>query len=878
MRYIGFIFAMLLVCCASAAPRGATRVLRTFDFEERSLGNAEDLPMHWVKVEGQGLPHYVNARLSSDRARSGSYSFRFDLDGGGLIYRLPAGQIAVSPGGHYRVEAYVQTTVLAHAKARLTAYFTDLDRHVLPQSIRHSEPYAATAEDQGWKRLGIELSADDQNTAFLVLELELLQPSQYAASTLGNRMIFEQDIRGSAWFDDVTVLQAPSVAMSTDRPGNVFRRSDPLRINVAVRDLFVADLSAQVIVKDAGGSQVYQHSAAMEGSGGTSPPGCKSFVLALPDLPPGWYEASLAMSSGGQVVGGESIDLVMLPDDAPPLVPDQRFGINATALPQAGWDELPALLPMLSAGRVKLALWSKASDMRQMDGDSFDRLLMKLSDLGIAPTGCLLNLPPSVAAKLPNGSWPAILDSDPALWRPSLLYLVARLGTHLDRWQLGADGSDEYVTDPRMRQVYQTVYREFSNLMSRPDLAMPWPAWYELQGELPATVAMSIPTFILPSELPLYMQDINKHQGHDLSLSLQLLDRDKYGRLAQIKDLAQRVVYALSAGATRIDLPLPFRITQEGDQIVKQPSEMLLVMRTLTSALAGAEYKGKVPLAEDVEAFLFDRDGEGILVLWGKGSVDGVKTLAINLGRRPMSIDLWGNVTPLRARKIGKSSGKLELSVSHMPTFLIDIDGVQAQLRASLSIDRPLVESSFEPHARRIRFVNPGKTQIAGTMKITAPPGWTINPPTFVFSLNPGEKFDREFSVSFPYNSFAGKKTLDCTFAMQDAESSSFSVPLTMTLGLSDVGMQTIAIRNGADVIVQQTVTNYGEKAVDYNAFAVLVGQARQERLVSNLTPGNTVVARYRFTDASGALDAHVRVGIKELQGVRVLNDEVPVQ
>ena len=37
---------------------------------------------------------------------------------------------------------------------------------------------------------------------------------------------------------------------------------------------------------------------------------------------------------------------------------------------------------------------------------------------------------------------------------------------------------------------------------------MPWPAWYELEGQLPATVALSVKPEVLPSQVPLYVQDI----------------------------------------------------------------------------------------------------------------------------------------------------------------------------------------------------------------------------------------------------------------------------------------------------------------------------------------------------------------------------------
>src|SRR5256885_15245766 len=95
--------ALALAPVVRAQPAGVSRVLSTFDFEERRLGNVEDLPMHWTKVDGAGLPHYVNGRLSSDLARGGRYSFKFELNGGGLIYRHPPGLIRVQAGGPFLV-------------------------------------------------------------------------------------------------------------------------------------------------------------------------------------------------------------------------------------------------------------------------------------------------------------------------------------------------------------------------------------------------------------------------------------------------------------------------------------------------------------------------------------------------------------------------------------------------------------------------------------------------------------------------------------------------------------------------------------------------------------------------------------------------------
>src|SRR3954471_4900003 len=257
---------LALTCCPTlrAQPAEVNRVLRTFDFEERRLGNVEDLPMHWNKVDGPGLPHYVNGRLTTDLAHGGQYSFRVDLDGGGILYRHAANQIKVLTGAHYRIEGFCRTTVLAHARARMTASLADDAGRPLPGTTRHSDLYAARAADEPWRKLSIEISAESPQAAFLALELGLLQPAQYASQALGQRTLNVQDVRGSAWFDDITVSQVPRVTMFTVQTANVFPRCTPIRLLVQIDDRFTDDLTAQIAVVDAEGKLVYQRSGTTE--------------------------------------------------------------------------------------------------------------------------------------------------------------------------------------------------------------------------------------------------------------------------------------------------------------------------------------------------------------------------------------------------------------------------------------------------------------------------------------------------------------------------------------------------------------------------------------------------------------------------------------
>src|SRR5262249_14110593 len=123
-----------------------------------------------------------------------------------------------------------------------------------------------------------------------------------------------------------------------------------------------------------------------------------------------------------------------------------------------------------------------------------------------------------------------------------------------------------------------------------------------------------------------------------------------------------------------------------------------------------------------------------------------------------------------------------------------------------------------------------------------------------------------------------GPKTINTEFKVQGESESQFTVPVQLNLGLSDVGMQSLAIRDGNDIIVQQMISNYGDKPIDYTAFAIYPGAARQERLVTNLGPGRTTIKVYRFTNVNIFPNAKVRSGVKELVGTRILNDEVEIK
>jgi hypothetical protein len=87
-----------------------------------------------------------------------------------------------------------------------------------------------------------------------------------------------------------------------------------------------------------------------------------------------------------------------------------------------------------------------------------------------------------------------------------------------------------------------------------------------------------------------------------------------------------------------------------------------------------------------------------------------------------------------------------------------------------------------------------------------------------------------------------------------------------------------MAFRDGREVVVQVIIQNYGDKPIDYTAFALMPGQQRQERLIDGLEAGKSTVRKFRFEAADLAPGTKVRIGLKETDGPRILNDEVQVR
>jgi hypothetical protein len=600
----------------------------------------------------------------------------------------------------------------------------------------------------------------------------------------------------------------------------------------------------------------------------------------------------------------------------------------ATAWPVEAWNDLPAILQHTGVGLVMLPAWRKdmSDDSLLRRDQPFDTLINALVRLDIHAYASFSELPALLTDKLnekkPATTGPsvlgpvvggrndtvlAMLDADPALWRPYVSFLLARYASRVDLWQLGAHGDSAtngngggggdrfYSADPRYPKLYTKAYTELAGILSTPQLAIPWNALYDFDPkQYPhAVLNLKLPAIIKPAQIPTYIasfstapapppaatqtaatapaptlnSELRILNSPNVIALLEPLDSHAYSRLDRLADFAQRILYARSANprAIFIDLPMTRRTTLGNLAASSEPDELLAVYRTLVKNLGGATYKHELTLAPGIKAFLFERQAGGgsVIALWNDAA--NPAELDLPLGPTPRSIDLFGNTAPL---PVDTASGLAHLTVRGTPILLDQLDARLVELRGSFALATARIPAGLGAIQTTVQLTNPFTEPLGGTLHLLPPRGWTIDPPTLFVSVAPGATFRKPVTVRYPYAEFAGPKTLNARFTQDTtAQTLDMSFPLTVSSDLvevegfaqiqplpadnSDDGSGSGGGGGGAELVLQQMITNLSTEPLSAQAYALVPGFARQQRFLLDLKPGQTTLKRFTFNLAA---------------------------
>ncbi|MCH8148817.1 MAG: hypothetical protein IH987_12595, partial [Planctomycetes bacterium] len=581
LRACGAGMTLLLVvslCPSARAQRSADRtsssdrIVHRFDFDERAMGNLEDVPMYWLPLRLEGFPGFANASFDFEVGATAPPSLYLNCNGRNVAYQYIGPDVPVRANSEYRIEFAVRPHNLRHARACVSAYFVDKQGDLLLHTMARSRYVGGESEPDDWIPLVLTLPAAPREAKSIGLSVWVLQEPQWRKSVPEARHIPRVDVHAGAWVDDIVVRTLPRVELSTSSKGNVLTPGEPQYIRIVLADAEDAGLTGRLSISAADGGLVQALPLRITVDEFVEPT-----LVSVDHLVPGYYKAVLEVFAGEAIVTTRQLAFAKLAS-----LPESRrsnarpFGV--VVHPQARSDAASelALLRNQLVRSVKLPIWTGLVDDRvtPLQRKETDRMYLELMTEGFAVTGVLFGAPSAIVKRSGpyRRSLIELLSDQPSAWDEHLAVAAAPFASFVRSWQIGADDGPHWVNRKRIGTAVSQLREAMRRFISAPILVLP-----ETTADSPPAERFPVEQISLKigSEIssawmgPLLEQAKGKYAN--VSAYVEPLPIDRYRRLPRLADWAQRLITARFEGADTVFAPQTWRVRNTSRATVTEP-------------------------------------------------------------------------------------------------------------------------------------------------------------------------------------------------------------------------------------------------------------------------------------------------------------------
>jgi hypothetical protein len=923
---------------AADRPVLSGRVVTRFDFDERAA-NPEEVPANWFRAqhnpperERMGFPAFNRARFDHTQgAGSSGSSVVLPTRGGSTALRLAAGSLVVFADAEYRVSAMVKTKGLVNARAVVRATLLDGQREVLAGSMVQTEPVVS---EGGWVPVGLTVPSGRAGANFLQIELLLLQPGELGVGHDGGGREWSQvqDLEGSAWFDDVTIVQLPRVVLTSNRLANTFFAPDAPAVIVDVRDLTGAELATELVVSDLDDKEVWRLAMTIPRGGSKT-----RVPLSLPGF--GWFRVRMELGGLRTLAGGGLAGVKFLTETTVVWVPSsgggdgvdgeggvsllRPFALFAEGVGTGSLAGLPALASGLGVPRLTVGLPTEYSANAPTPAVALGEMLDNLSANRVELTVSLPAMPRPVAEKLRlsrSNVW-GLGGVESGLWLGEIEGLIGSSGQRLASWQFGPTLGPAPLDHDLIPAQVRGLSRAFSRATPGLRVMLPWRADSEWLGSGGGARAFSGASIVVPAGYPIsslrgMLENFARvpADGVDTTYVVEALPGEQFSKRDQLEHFLQRAVVLWSelsvakrAGPlVRVGAADPWRVGVDGQL---KPEPILAVLSTLSAATAGMRVIAEVPSDAAIRTIVLAPEsgspvkgglragpggGNGTIILWceGKGGQpqDSGRTITGFFGGGELTlIDAFGN----RKRLLPENnSGQHVIPVSTTPAYVLGIDPHLVQFLSQIQVQPELIPAVVTSHDCELVLHNPWPSRISGDITLHNPPtrsarddqNWVLSPTAPIpFSIAPGQTVRLPFVFQFTAAEEAGVKQLPMSVRLSvDRPYPAMRVTKPISVGLEDLELQ-LATQlgprdDGPDVILTGSVSNIGKLTRTLQLWTSASGFATQSQPVVDLGPGETAVRQFVFKNAAEALTGRrLRVILVDVDGAERMSKYVMV-
>lgn len=888
MRHgVSMLVVLLIVGAASAQPVGVSpdssglvtatvrrRVVKQFDFDETPLGNYSSVPMNWRPILNR-TGFFRHNEPAFDRAVGSPAppSFHLSFDRGSVGARYRAKDISVYPQSRYRITARIRPFRLRHARAYVTAFFYDHALRKIEASEQRSRPVRGFGTDEGWTQVEVVLSGRFEQARWIGLTCMVEQDPPPSASPDDPRPIHLQDVDGAAWFDAMTVLRLPDARLrvttpGVGEPGNVFTGQETIDLSARVGDADGLGLTASLSVVDERGYAVLVYDVPIVARNGDAA------VFRASGLGPGRYEARLVVRAGARELMSRHQTFVRLAGMSKTASGvGHAFGVILDA---SAWRHVAVtkrLVQLLASGAAKVPVWhSGTTDEMIVNGDPLgDDLLAALSTDGRELVAVLERPPPSLAEAHAPGSRSLldILTSNPTGWTPYLGLLIARYGSRIRTWQVGADGRSDHEDERQLASALRNVRAEVSPLVRSPNLAVPTSLEQSHRADqLPAdTFSITIPAKIPSQRIADMFSSVAPSGTIRRWAVVDRLDPQRYVRETRLSEFARRIVAARAAGAETVFIHQPWSngASVDGDP---RPHDEFAVFRLLAQSLDGLSRITPVWLDHDVTAYLFSapRAGQGTLVAWTDGEESAPRRVTSVLGPNVRRIGL-GKTSPVQ-----RAGGTWAFELDTMPAILTPVVPWRVEMQAGFALDESALPPRVGQQHRTLLLRNTRQVRLHGTLHLEPPPGCRIRPKRLAVDLEPGRSLSAVVTFEIPTNYAIGQYRLLGHMMIDGDPVIELTLGAALRVDSPELDVQVLANVEGDGLHIVQRISNVSSHNMRLRAYVIAPRRPRDTQLVADLPPGQSAIREFDIAHAGDLRGESVRVTAEQVDGPAIHN------
>ena len=886
------VWAIVLLAGAGAVPvRGAgapstdtqtrkrgsspIRLVQRFDFDERTGGNLEDIPKYWEAIRPRGFPHYVRGSFDEDLGHLAAPSFHLKSEGRnvGFQYRGPDARVRIHTD--YRVEGFIRPDRLKYSRACLSAHFLDRYGRALSDTLVRTNYVGGEIDGDKWVKVSAHLAAAPPEAYTIAIGAWVLDQEMWRGSVLGEWHIPRRDVRGGAWFDDISIYALPQVRISTRVAGNVIPPEGPFDIEVILADDEDPTLTGTLSIIAANGQLVETHLVSVSADSAAVP-----MRVSVRHLKPGLYDARLDVDMDEQAVMSRHLTFALLapmPEGQARLA--RSFGIVVGAESRSDPVTELALLSHQAVHAAKLPLWTgipgpafTAHQRRELE-DEYQALVKA----GFALTGVFAGPPGPVAQS--DGTYVRslveLLNGEASDWMDHLGGLIARYASIFHWWQLGSDRQPPSESLQDIGTAATALREAMEAYLTLPRLMIPRPSNLHPGGvRMPfQQVTLALGSDVLVETISERLQMYTPLGYQQVSAFLVPQDEPRFRRTDRLAHWAQRVIATRHAGAHTVYVAQTWRLRETPRGPVTEPLETYLLLRTIASLIGSTRPGPEVLIADGVRCLAFNDGESSVLAMWDSRAPAEGNRYAIQLGRAQRQYDLWGHDV-LMPRD---DHGRQIVHLTSMPIIIRNVDRWLIDFRTGLSLDPAHVESGSDIVEHTLIMDYKGSMPVSGKLSFQVPDDWKVVPKHLDFNAAPQRISKFPLEIRYPHNESAGRKIAHVNMRLA-GEGLYMEVPLPLDVGVQDLRVWGGAVIERKELLLRHVVTNRSQDVLSFRASATIPGRARQYRPISNLRPGETQVVEYRLRNAEDLAGRRVLLTLREVNdGPRIHNYELTI-